>query len=200
MSTNSQERMFTQLEITIVGSYTHDNVLEKIAVHCVRVKTFNHPVVKLCQMTSTTTPDETETLHPSSETWAALWPAPWAAASLTLPEGPRCDSEMWQRISQRWTFQRDDMVLTARRTNLHKWCGFYKALAIHWRQFLVTTGAPRSPVWKRNVFGHPKKWIFSNIMKYLWKSLVFQKNIEAANCIRHNEMQIHSVFHDQKVE
>lgn len=37
-------------------------------------------------------------------------------------------------------------------------------------------------------------------MKYLWKNLVFEKSIEAANCMRHNEMQIHSVFHDQKVE
>lgn len=61
--------MFTQLEITIVGRY---NVLEKIAVHCVRVMTFHHPAVKLGPMTSTTTPDETETLHPSSETRAAL--------------------------------------------------------------------------------------------------------------------------------
>lgn len=146
MSTNSQEWMFTQLEITISGRY---NVLEKIAVHCVRVKTFHHPAVKLCPMTSTTTPDETETLHPSSETRAALWPLT-CSCSFLEPSQKSCVATV-KCISQRWTFQRDDMVLTARRTNLHKWCGFYKAVAVHWRQFLVTTGAPRSPVWKKKV-------------------------------------------------
>lgn len=79
--TSSQGWMFTQLEMTSVGSC---NVLRQCVRRVGSEDLEPGKIVSICR--STTSPDETPTLHPASETWAAPWPALWAAASSTLPE------------------------------------------------------------------------------------------------------------------